>query len=58
MFVQTLIKKRDHLAYLSLLYAIWGNKTRSEALRTRMSRMSQQHKKKEQQSRQAQATIV
>ena len=45
-------KKRDHLAYLSLLYAIWGNEVRSEALRTMMHRMSQSIEQ------QSQATIV
>ena len=41
MAVQTLLKKYNHLACLSLLYAIWGNEVRSEALRTMMHRMSQ-----------------
>ena len=41
MAVQTLSKKYNHLAYLSLLYSIWGNEVRSESLRTMMHRMSQ-----------------
>lgn len=52
MSVQILIKKRDLMAYLSLLYAIWGNEVRSEALRTMMHRMSQSIEQ------QSQATIV
>ena len=52
MSVQTLIKKRDLMAYLSLLYAIWGNEVRSEALRTMMHRMNQSIEQ------QSQATIV
>lgn len=50
MTTQTRITKRDHLAYLSLLYAIWGNEVRSEALRAMMCRKSQQNREIEQQS--------
>jgi len=58
MTAQTRIIKRDHLAHLSLLYAIWGDEVRSEALRTMMSRMSQQNREIEQQSLKAHATLV
>ena len=53
MTTQTQITKRDHLAHLALLYAIWGDEVRSEALRTMMSRMSQQNREIEQQPLQA-----
>lgn len=52
MTTQTQITKRDHLAYLALLYAIWGDEVRSEALRMMMRRM-QLNKKIEQQPLQA-----
>ncbi len=29
-------QKRDLMAYIALLYAIWGDEVRSEALRTMM----------------------
>ena len=57
MTAQTLITKRDHLAHLALLYAIWGDEARSEALCTMMRRMSQQNREIEQQSLQAQVTV-
>lgn len=44
MNAQTQITKRDHLAHLSLLYAIWSDEARSEALRTMILRMSQQNR--------------
>ena len=53
MTAQTQIQKRDLMAYLALLYAIWGDEIRSEALRTMMSRMSQQNREIEQQPLQA-----
>lgn len=55
MNVQTRITIRDYLAHLALLYAIWGDKVRSEALRTMMSRINQQNREIEQQSVQSQA---
>ena len=58
MTAQTLITKRDHLAHLSLLYAIWGDEVRSEALRTMMRRMSQQNREIDQQSLQVQVTVL
>lgn len=58
MNAQTLITKRDHLAHLALLYAIWGDEVRSEALRTMLRRMSQQNGEIDQQSLQAQVTVV
>ena len=58
MNAQTQITKRDHLAHLALLYAIWGDEVRSEALRTMMSRMNQQNREIEQRSVQSQAIIV
>lgn len=36
MTVQTQIQNRDLMAHLALLYAIWGDEVRSEALRTMM----------------------
>ncbi len=50
MNAQTQITKRDHLAHLALLYAIWNDEVRSEALRAMMRRMSQQNREIEQQS--------
>ncbi len=38
MTAQTWITQRDHLAYLALIYAIWGDEVRSEALRTAIRR--------------------
>lgn len=58
MNAQTQITKRDHLAYLALLYAIWEDEGQSEALRTMMSRMNQQNREIEQRSVQSQAIIV
>ena len=58
MTAQTRIIKCDHLAHLSLLYAIWGDEVRSEALRAMMRRMSQQNREIEQRSVQSQAIIV
>ena len=40
MVIQDPLTKR--LAYLSLLYAMLGDKTRSEALRARMNRLNHQ----------------
>ena len=53
MTAQTQIQKRDLMAHLALLYAIWGDEVRSEALRTVMRRMSQQNRAIEKQSLQA-----
>ncbi len=50
MTAQIKIKRRDHLAHLSLLYAIWGDEARSEALHTMIRRMSQQNREIDQQS--------
>lgn len=58
MNAQTQITKRDHLAHLALLYAIWGDEVRAEALRTMMHRMSHKNKEIVQRSVQSQAIIV
>ena len=53
MVIQKPLTKR--LAYRSLIYAMLGDKTRSEALRTMMSRINQQNREIEQRSVQSQA---